>query len=98
MKTLAKILSAAALGSAAVSYAGPGPQFWNRPAPKPAPLKSQTTEMSAPATPSGLMCDRMWVASNNPKQGPYHVVKCTPETMRNSVACQQACAQAMKKG
>jgi hypothetical protein len=45
MKTLTKILIAATLGGAAISYACPGPQFWNRPAAK----TVATTETSKPA-------------------------------------------------
>lgn len=101
MKTLTKFLVAAALASAAVAYAGPGPQYWNRPANKAVSEKSQTrsatTEMAAPAASASLMCDRMWIPNNNPKQAPFHVVKCTPEMMmKNDWRCQQACAAAAK--
>lgn len=103
MKTLIKILFAASLSAAAVSYAGPGPQFWNRPAAKPAPEKSQTAaptaEMAAPTTNSGLVCGKMWIPNNGFKQAPYRVVNCMPEMMAKSDwRCQMACAQATKKG
>jgi hypothetical protein len=103
MKTLTKILFAAALSGAAVSYAGPGPQFWNRPAAKPSPKKSQTaaptSDMTAPAMNSGLVCAKLWIPNNAFKQAPYRVINCTPEMMtKNDWRCQMACAQAMKKG
>jgi len=93
MKPLAKIFFAVALGGAAVSYAGPGPQFWNhpttRPAVKPAPRPAD----------SELKCGTMLIPTNNSKQAPYRVVKCTPDMMaKNDWRCQMACAQAMKKG
>jgi hypothetical protein len=56
--------------------------------------------MVAPADNSNLMCARMWVPKPaGAKQADYTVVRCTPEMMaKNDWRCQQACAQAMKKG
>lgn len=96
MKTLTKIIFAAVLSAAAVSYAGPGPQFWNRPAPKPA----ASTEVAKPAISqenSGLTCARMLVPKAGAfKQSPVTVVTCTPDMMKNDWRCQQACAKANK--
>jgi hypothetical protein len=98
MKTLAKLILVAALGGtfSAAAVAGPGPQFWNRPAAKPA----TATEPARPAMPpsdSGLTCSRMFVPKGAAyKQAPYSVVTCTPEMMKNDWRCQQACANAKK--
>ncbi len=98
MKTLTKLILVAALSGTfnAAAVAGPGPQFWNRPAAKPATV----TEPVRPATPpasSGLTCSRMLVPKGAVfKQAPYSVVTCTPEMMKNDWRCQQACAAAAK--
>jgi len=60
MKTLTKILFAVALSGAAISYAGPGPQFWNRATPK--STANETPVHVAPSTAnSGLLCAVMWI-------------------------------------
>jgi hypothetical protein len=96
MKALSKLLLIAALGGAfnAAAIAGPGPQFWNRPAAKPAtPVPIQ----QAPALPVGLTCARMLVPNTGFSKGPqYRSVACTPEMMKNDWRCQQACAKATK--
>jgi len=98
MKTLVKILLTAALSGAAVANAGPGLQFWSRPAAKPI----AATEPARPAIQpdsSGLTCSQMWVPkTGSGKQAPSTVVTCTPEMMKNDWRCQQACASAKKKG
>ena len=98
MRTLTKIFFVAALTTVTVSYAGPNPQFWNRPFAKPIPEKSKTAEMTATTTNSSLVCAKMWIPNNAFKQAPYHVVNCTPEMMaKNEWRCQLACTQATKK-
>lgn len=101
MKTLAKLSVVAALASAAISYAGPGPQFWNRPATKAAPSKIEAaaavSQMPTKADSSGLSCARMLVPRVGAfKQSPVSVVTCTPEMMKSDWCCQQACAVAAK--
>ncbi len=98
MKTLAKLILVASLGGAfsAAANAGPGPQFWNRPAATSATVTAPARPAMPPAG-SGLMCSRMLVPKGAVyKQAPYSVVTCTPETMKNDWRCQQACASAAK--
>ena len=96
MKTLTKILFAAALSGTAASYAGPSPQFGNRPASKPV----AATEPARPAVQpdsSGLVCSRMFVPKTGAaKQALYTVVTCTSELMKSDWRCQQTCAKANK--
>ncbi len=92
MKTLPKLLLVALLsGAASFALAGPSPQFWKRPAPKP----SATVEGAKPAAPadsSGLTCTRMLVPRIGAlKQSPVTVVACTAEMMKFDWRCQQAC-------
>ena len=95
MKILPKFLLAAVLGGAfsAAAVAGPGPQFWTRPAAKLAAPLAKT----APALPSGLTCARMLVPTTGFSKSPqFRSVACTPELMKNDWRCQQACANAKK--
>ncbi|MBI5767794.1 MAG: hypothetical protein HZA93_08355 [Verrucomicrobia bacterium] len=101
MKTLTKLSVVAALASAAISYAGPGPQFWNRPATKTPSPKVETaaavSQTPTKADSSGLTCARMLVPRIGAfKQSPVSVVTCTPEMMKSDWRCQQACAFAAK--
>ncbi len=98
MKTLTKILLAAALGGAAISYAGPSPQYWqNRPAAKPRPVKTQSALQTRQDS-AGLVCNYMVVANTGQgfSKAPIMTVRCTPEVMKNDWRCQQACAKASK--
>ncbi|HVZ64179.1 MAG TPA: hypothetical protein VG838_06840 [Opitutaceae bacterium] len=96
MKTLIKFILVAVLGGAfsAAAVAGPGPQFWNRPAAKPA---ASMPVQETPAPPPSLTCARMLVPNPGFSKGPqYRSVACTPEMMKNDWRCQQACANAKK--
>jgi len=97
MKFLAKILlTASLLTAASQAVAGPGPQFWNRPAAKPF-VAAEPARPAVQPDSSGLLCRRMLVPRvGTTKQSPVTVVICTPEMMKNDWRCQQACAQATK--
>ena len=98
MKTFAKLILVTALGGAfsAAAVAGPGPQFWNRPATKPF-VSAESARLAVQPDSSGLMCSRMLVPRVGAmKQSPVTVVTRTPEMMKNDWRCQQACAKATK--
>lgn len=98
MKTLAKLIFVAALVGtlSEAAVAGPGPQYWNRSAAKPATV-TDPFRAAVPVASSGLTCSRMFVPKGAVfKQAPYSVVTCTPEMMKNDWRCQQACAAAAK--
>ncbi|MGH7945721.1 MAG: hypothetical protein ACREH8_04880 [Opitutaceae bacterium] len=95
MKTLTKFVIAAVLSGAAVSCAGPPPQFWqNRPAAKPRPLKAQTAPSIAQSDALRLTCAYMVVPNTGQgfHKSPVATVRCTPEMMKKSPQCQAACA------
>jgi hypothetical protein len=100
MKTLTKIFVMAAFGGAAISYAGPCPQFWNRPPrAKPVATKSATRPEEArpaqPAETSGLKCTKLLMPNRGlgfGKGAPVKTVVCTPEVLHTDRRCQIACA------
>lgn len=56
---------------AAVAFAGPGPQYWNRPAPKPAPKVEGAPTTEAPVTGKcdGCKTTPIWVVSDRGPAG-----------------------------
>jgi len=96
MKTLTKSLHAAVLGGifSVAAIAGPGPQYWNRSASKPA----ATAETSAKQVKDGAVvsCAHMLVRNTGPGSDrvPWKSVTCTPEMLQTDAVCQRDCGVA----
>ena len=90
MKTLTKSLLAAVLGGAftVAAIAGPGPQYWIRSVPVPAPKAVKAIDKDSPLT-----CKHMLMRNAGPGSSrvPFKSVTCTSELMKASIECQNAC-------
>ena len=85
MKINSIILALGIVAGSTSLFAGPGPQFWNRPASKLVLAKQDTTIQN------GLTCPLMASLNRGSAKGPQWI-KCTPETMRTDARCQAMCA------
>lgn len=94
MKTLTKSVLAAVLGGAftAAAIAGPGPQYWNRPASIPAPKAAKLVNDGSTVT-----CDHMLVRNTGPGSDrvPWVSVSCSAEMLRTNEACRRQCGVAV---
>jgi hypothetical protein len=92
MKTVPKFLFAAIFSCAAsVVFAGPGPQYWNRPARSSA--VSAETPVKQNKDGAVVTCVHMLVKNTGPGSSrvPRRSVNCTPELLRTNADCQRDC-------
>jgi hypothetical protein len=93
MKTLSKFFLATVFGGAfsVAAIAGPGPQYWNRPASTPPPKAAKPANDG-----SVLTCDHMLVRNTGPGRGSpeWISINCTPEMLRTNEACRSQCGVA----